>query len=369
MSNPDLDKIKKILIISISGMGTTILFSSLLDSIKKQIPNAKIIFLVGSKYTRNFLQNNPNIDEIITWDFFKSGKISTIKFLLGLRKEKFDLSVNVYPNLRKEHNIISYLIGSKCRLSHDPPDSKLSRLSFLINNRIPIDFSLHDIENNKNLLHSIGIDAKNLSPLIYLSKQNQLEAETFLKDKNIDKNQILVGARVGDVSSTEGRNWPPERFSKLFDMLIQQNIKIIIFSNSQDQEIIDEIDDKIKNELLIYQDSDVANVAALIKKCNCFISDDSGLMHVASSVDTPIVALFGPTNSIWTSPISKKFKIISTNIDCSPCLNRINPPKGRDTKKFNLIDCYIDDKFACMKELSEHDVYAAVNNLIKNHDK
>jgi heptosyltransferase-2 len=348
-------------------MGTTIMFSPLLHSIKKHIPNAKITVLVGSNSTSNFLQNNPNVDNIIVWDFFKNGKLATIKFLLELRRKKFDLSLNVYPNLRKEHNVVAYLIGSKYRLSHDPPNSKFSRLYFLINKRIPINFSVHDIENNKNLLHHIGIDTEHQTPFIYLSSQNHLDANKFLSTNHVQENQLLVGARVGDLSSTEGRNWSPEKFSKLFRLLIQQKIKIIIFSNSQDHDIIKKLDADIKDKLLIYENPDIRNVAALIEKCHCFISDDSGLMHVASSVNTPIVALFGPTNQKWTSPISKNYKIITSDMDCSPCLNRINPPSGHDSQKFNLIQCHIEDKFACMKNLSENDVFFAVTNFLKTN--
>ena len=334
----NIEKIKKILIISISGMGTTILFLPLLHLIKKRFPQTEISIFVSSIAVKDILSNNKNVDKIFLWDFFENSKISTIKYLLSLRKENFDISLNVYPNLRKEHNIISFLIGAKLRISHSFEGKNFSKFSFLSNKKIPANLSIHDTENNLNLLKEFGIkESENVEyPNLILPEAEMEFAEKLFKNYNLSKSDLVVGTHVGDNPTTKGRNLPTKNFLRLFNLLIKKNIKIIIFSTPEEIEDVNKIKNVNKDKIIVFQSPEILKVASIISKCNCFVTDDSGLMHVASSVQTPIIALFGPTNKKWTSPRSNCYKIIETGIDCSPCLDRMKRPKGRGKNKLNL---------------------------------
>jgi len=357
----------RILIISISGMGTTIMFLPLLKHIKKKFPDASVELLVGKPYIKDLLSENEFIDQIHVWDFFSKPKSKTIRFLLSLRKNKYDFSFSVYPNLRREHNVIAFLIGAKKRIIHKLQDGKIGRLSLLNHGSMEPSLLKHDIENNSQLLQDMGIMIKTTKeefPEIVLKEEEKAEAEEFFKNNQISQKKV-VGIRVGEQFYSQGRNWPLGKFVNLIHMLHKEGIEIVVFSTQDEQKTIDALKEKISSKIIIFENNNIRKVAATIEKCSCFLVDDSGLMHIASSVKTPIVALFGPTNKNWTSPLSNSYKIIESGIDCSPCLNRINTPKGRDLLKFNLINCYIEEKFACMKEIEEKFVFDVIKNVIK----
>jgi len=358
-------KIKKILIISVSGMGTTIMFLPLLELIKTKFPKAEISILVGSKFIEKILSNNKYIDKIFSWDFFDNSRLSTIRYLFSLRSERFDVSINVYPNLRRSYNIISFLIGAKTKISHTVKRHSFQRLSFLINRKVYANFQMHDIKNNQNLLKLLGISRSEwTNPRLYLSDSELINAQKFFLKNNILETDKKIGVHVGDNPSSKGRNWPAQKYVNLFNVLIQRKMKIIVFSTMEERPIVNEIKEKTSGEIFIFENSDIMKVAGIISQCNCFLTDDSGLMHLASCVQTPIIALFGPTNKKWTGPLSDTNKIIETGIECSPCLDRIKTPKGKDKNKFNLIKCHIEDKFACMKYIEEEEVLAAIDEFV-----
>jgi len=362
----NVENIKKILIISVSGLGITIMFMPLLDLIRKKFPTTEISILVGSKSVKDLLKGNENVGKIYVWDFLGKSKISTIKYLLSIRKESFDLSITVFPNLRKEHNLISFLIGAKTRLSHTIPGKKNKNFSFLNNKTIPTNLELHDIKNNLNLIKLIGIDDSDFqNPRLVLSDREIRFAEEYFQKHDVRNSDIVIGFHVAEHPTTRGRNWPAKKYADLFNILIKKNMKIIVFSTPVERPIVNEVINDTNNGIIVFENPEILKAASIIKRCNCFVTDDSGLMHVSSCVDTPIVAIFGPTNKKWTKPLSNNYKIIETGIECSPCFNRVEPPKGKDKNKMNLINCYIEDKFACTKYIEEETVLNAIKDLIK----
>ena len=93
----------KILIIALSGIGDALMFSPSLKLLKKELPDSSIDILVMINSARSLYQKNPDIDNVILFDFLKESFLSSTKFVLSLRK-KYDISINVYPSNRKEYN-------------------------------------------------------------------------------------------------------------------------------------------------------------------------------------------------------------------------------------------------------------------------
>jgi heptosyltransferase-2 len=81
---------------------------------------------------------------------------------------------------------------------------------------------------------------------------------------------------------------------------------------------------------------------ALIDRCNAFVTNDSGLMHVAAALNTPLVAIFGPTDSTTTSPYSDKSRMVRVPIECSPCLQPVCPLSHHNCMKWISLDMVFD---------------------------
>jgi heptosyltransferase-2 len=123
-------------------------------------------------------------------------------------------------------------------------------------------------------------------------------------------------------------------------------------------------EDELKNSIVNYVESDQAinvktgdilQTAAVMKHCNLFITNDSGLMHIAAALDLNIIAILGPTNENYIKPWKARHKIASLHLDCSPCF--FYSPKP--------LTCSRDDlKFKCIKELEADIVIKSIEEMI-----
>ncbi len=97
---------------------------------------------------------------------------------------------------------------------------------------------------------------------------------------------------------------------------------------------------KYGNVILI-QNKPIRMVASIIKQMNAFVSNDSGLMHLAAAVGIPVVAIFGPTNPVWVRPWKVKHKIVRIELPCSPCFYYSPKP----------LKCVAGLDFKCLKDI------------------
>ena len=186
----------RILIIALPGIGDALMFTPALHLLKKSQSNSTIDVLVMYKGVQQIYKRLPEISNVLYFDFLKSSVMAAIKFLFSIRK-KYDITVNVYPSNRKEYNIISFLIGAKQRVAADYLRSGKSNFSFLNNNLITENDSLHNVEENVKLIELITNKSENeneISALSFpLTEDDNLFADGFLNEKNILKNKIVIG--------------------------------------------------------------------------------------------------------------------------------------------------------------------------------
>ena len=107
---------KKILLLLLGGIGDSLLFTPTISALRKIYPEAQITALVRDKPVKAMLERNKQVNEILHYPFLQAGHIKSLLYVLKLRKEKYDLSILAYPANRMQHNIISFLIGTKKRL-------------------------------------------------------------------------------------------------------------------------------------------------------------------------------------------------------------------------------------------------------------
>jgi heptosyltransferase-2 len=183
-------------------------------------------------------------------------------------------------------------------------------------------------------------------------------AEEYLTTNKINKNDYVVGFHPGcaTLKNHIKRRWEPEKFVELGRMLIQnKNAKIFLFGGAEEEELKSSINSKINSkDCFIIKTEKFLQSIAIMKRCNVFVTNDSALMHIASALGLKVVAIIGPTNSKYIHPWSTEHKIVSLNLDCSPCF--FYSPKP--------LSCIRTDvKFKCIRELSVDLVYKALESL------
>ena len=350
-------------------MGCTIMFTPTLRALRQKFPEAKITFL-GT--TRSFVEpvaGSNLVDEVLVFDFAKTslfnlGKLGPrLKMIRELRRRRFDYSLTVFPSNKWFFNVFAWLAGAKKRLTHRYSTPAIKTLAGLQNVRIPADPKLHDVDQNMNLLKPFDLKIPQAERRLFFHTfpENEIWAEDFCR-RNSLVGKSIVGMHIGSSKdfSFAAKRWPLERFAKLSDK-IQHELKmpVLVFAGPDEKDEVRELLKLTRIKPLVVTES-LKNAAALIKKCRCFISSDTGLMHVAVAMDTPVVAIFGPTSISRTRPYSKKTALI---FDPTYPANWAYPFSATSAKIKN------QKKFRCWQNITVDRVMTAVRKMIRmKHD-
>ncbi|MBL1213272.1 MAG: lipopolysaccharide heptosyltransferase II [Ignavibacteriae bacterium] len=350
----------KILLIALSGIGDALMFTPALQKLKEHYPDSNIDALVMFNGVKDIYERLPEINNIHHFDFLNSSPIAALKYIISLRK-KYDVSINVYPSNRKEYNIISFLIGADKRAAVKYLRSGFSNLSFLNNILFVENDELHNVEENIKLVEKLtGNEIKEIPPYSFpLTGEDENIAAAFLSDLGINEDEKIIGFHAGcsTLKNHIHRRWAPANFAELAKKLIDKNYKVLIFGGPEEAELKTEISNKVNSENFIKVDTkSLAHSAAVMQHCQAFVTNDSSLMHVASALQLNVAAIIGPTNTNYIRPWKTNHKVVSLNLDCSPCF--FYSPKPLTCSR-------TDVKFKCVKEISVEMVLNTVEELLK----
>lgn len=345
----------KILILALSGIGDALMFTPALRLLR-QNTSAQIDALVMFGGVKDIYSRNKDIDNVIHFDFLKSGAVKSFLFLLTLYR-KYDTVINVYPSNRKEYNIISLLTGAKRRAGVKYLRQDKENFGGLNNVRIIEDDKVHNVRTNIRLVEKLLGKKLNDEPALvfHLLDEDKTFASEYLKSININENDNVVGFHPGSATlkNHEKRRWEPEKFAALAKMIIKdRDAKILIFGGPEEKELREYIRNNIDSaNAIIVESKNLAQSAAIMKRCNVFVSNDSSLMHVASAMGLKVIAIIGPTNPAYIHPWKTEHEIVTINLECAPCF--IYSPRP--------LICFRDDvKFKCIKEITVDMVYKVV---------
>ena len=349
----------KILILALSGIGDALMFTPALKLLRQSLPSAQIDALVMFKSSKEILQNNPNLNSVIYFDFLKEGSLNSLNFVLDLRK-KYDAAINVYPSNRKEYNIINFLIGAKKRAGIEYLRMNKQNFGWLNNITVLENDETHNVQTNIKLIEKLLDKKFNEEPAmdIYLSDEDEKFAVDFLEENKIQKNDYVIGFHPGcaTLKNHIKRRWEPEKFAGLGKKLIKgKNAKIFLFGGPEEEELKSSINSMIdsENSYVIKTDNFLQSIAVM-KRCNVFVTNDSALMHIASALGLKVVAIIGPTNKHYIHPWKTEHRIVSLNLDCSPCF--FYSPKP-------LACSRTDVQFKCIKDLDVEMVYKSIESI------
>lgn len=349
----------KILISALSGIGDALMFTPAISLIKKHFPEVSLDAVVMFKGVKDLYERLPELDKVYYLDFMNESKFKSLKFVLGLRANKYDASINVYPSNRKEYNLISLLIGAKKRAAAKYLRQDFSNLGWLNSVRILESDDTHNVETNIKLCASLfNKNFSELPPLNFpLTTDDTTAADTFLNSHSISASDYIIGMHPGCaiLKNHIKRRWEPAKFSALAKKLIEErNTKVLIFGGPEERELKESVYEGINDtNAYIVETSNLAQSAALIKRCNIFVTNDSSLMHVSSAMNVKTFAIIGPTNPKYIHPWETEYNIISLHLECAPCF--IYSPRP-------LICSRTDVQFKCIKELTVEMVYNHICN-------
>ncbi len=355
--------VEKILIIALPGIGDALLSTPMLRLLRQAKPGAEIHVLVMFAATRELFENNPNVTKVHYYDFINDSKIEGILFLLHLRGYRFDISINIYPQNRREYNIFALVLGAKKRLGVRYKRRDWQNLNWLNTDTITEDDSLHCVEENVKILSLLGINVEINEALLprlelRLSPDHTSFAGKWLAQQSLEKKLIGFHAGTALFKNHIQRRWAPEKFAELARRLKHElGVSILLFGGPDDREANQNIMSLASDSIIEVNTKSIMDSIAVMQKLNLFVSNDSALMHIAGGLRLPTVAIFGPTNEAYVHPWQTRYEIVQTGIDCRPCFAYSPKP----------LVCYRPDPseaFICIRNIEVETVFQAVKRLL-----
>jgi ADP-heptose:LPS heptosyltransferase len=198
-------------------------------------------------------------------------------------------------------------------------------------------------------LKMLGIDLKDKHLELWPSKEDEEYVDDFLNTQWLSPNQKLIGINISASPRWLTKSWPAKQMVKLCEELGFKDMRVILTGREMDIPYAESLVNSVKNTKLINAcgRTSVNQLACLIRKCGVYISADSSPLHIASSVGTPFIALFGPTDPRRHLPPANNYILIKKDISCSPCYK----PECKAKK--------------CMELITAQEVLEAVEKLIK----
>ena len=288
---------KKILVFSFSFIGDAVLSTTVIHPLRKHFPDAHITFLVGPR-AFDLLATEPNIDATRVYDNQgeHTGWKGRLRLIKALRRDKFDLVVNLRDSLTAR------CIGAEHW------------------GMVRGESNRHAVTRYLEVLQKHGIDTTDAHPYLQLTEDEQATAHCFLSEAGITSKRLLIGMHPG--GNWVYKLWDVEKYALVANALCkEQNAAILLFAGPNERARQTQVSEMMDIPAILVKTEKLRHLAALISACDIYIGNDTGPMHIAAAVDTPVVALFGSTNHIRSGPYGDKHAIVQSgiNLGCNPC--------------------------------------------------
>jgi lipopolysaccharide heptosyltransferase II len=309
---------KKILIIRTDRLGDVILSTPVIENLRIAYPDAHIAFMCRP-YTKEVLEGNPFLDETIVYDKYGKQKsfLSTVKFALNLRKEKFDCVLILHPTNRV--HIISFLAAIPVRIGWR------SNGALLLTKKVPYqkhEGKKHESEYALDIVRALGVAITSRNTFFPVPSQAKIKVESLLNDYNVRRSDILI--IVHPSASCVSKRWPINSFSLMIHQ-IQKNISchVAVIATESEKDICEKIISE-NNTIDFRGKLNIVETGALIERGDLFISNDSGPVHIAASLGRPVISIFGRNDPglsprRWR-PLGRNSYYFHEKTDCPSCL-------------------------------------------------
>jgi len=341
----------KILVVRYRFIGDTILSVPFLRNLRKAYPDAQIDMLVGP-VSGEVLQGCPYVDNFIVFDTTKKHRYeesgenprSFLSYVNLLRKNKYDKAYVLKRSFSSA--ALVFLAGIKERIGFDTENR-----GFFLTKPVPYYLDKHEIECFLDLLRADEIDIEDNHLEYWPDRDAKFKINSVIREKNPDNKPMAV---VHATSGNPDKEWPYDNVAKVVEYLVNiKSVQVFHIGASCDSEVYDRIRRYIQTDLEIEPVNlcgqlSIQENMALISKMNFVIGSDSGILHMAAAVNTPVIGIYGPMNHEKWHVFGDQHVVLYGDLPCIPC----------DLK----IKCPYD--IACLKEITPMDVTCECNAFL-----
>ncbi|QBD82041.1 lipopolysaccharide heptosyltransferase II [Ktedonosporobacter rubrisoli] len=348
---------RRILVIRLDLIGDLVLSLTVVRALKRTYPDAEID-LLALPSSAKVIAADPDISNVITYDpnIWRRPKAllqpqhwhEAKQLQQRLQARHYDLAVSVFGPWA---SILALLSGAKRRLGF----AQESYPGFLTDKVAgqhwgPQDHQ-HEVDYCLQLARAAGVEVipEDRIPRLYVDEQARHEIAQMLKAAGMQEKLPLIACHVSS-NNGQSKRWPIPYWATLIDRLMQEDhCNVVLTGAPADIPLIEKITRRLHaHPINLAGKTSLAQLAALLQHADLMITGDSGPMHIAAAVGTPLIAIHGPTDPALSGPVSPQATILRSDIWCSPCYDAKSPA---DCRFFTT---------QCMKNITPTQVYSIV---------
>ncbi len=297
----------KILVKAANWLGDAVMTLPALRSLKDMLPQARVTVLTKPAFA-DLYRGAPGVDEVLPHE--RGGVRPWLRTLREVRRRKFDAAL-VFPR-----SFSSAFLVYSARVPRRIGYAGEGRTALLTDPVRRTREKRHRVHTFHHLLSALG------SPPPVRPPRLEVMPDAAAWAKETLPGAPWIGINPG-ATYGEAKQWLPDRFIELGRRLASR-ARIAVVGGPAEAELGERVA-RGAGGINLAGKTTVSQLAAAIARCELFVTNDTGPMHVADAVGTPIVAVFGPTDGIETPPFGRKHTLVRRELECSPCLKRTCP--------------------------------------------
>lgn len=303
-----------ILIRSTNWIGDAIMTLPAVRTIRANFPEARITVL-AQPWVADIFSANPMVDRVLL--YHKKGRHAGVRGMWRLSRElaaeRFDLAILLQNAF--EAALLARMAGIPAIAGY-----KRDARGLLLTHGVTITKEIrrrHQVFYYQQLLAELGLTPGPDRLDLLLAEEDNSWAREFCAPLT----RPLIGLNPG-AAYGPAKRWPAERYGEAARKLVQRlgGGSVLVFGTEADREAAAAISAEVGSIVDLTGKTTLARAMALIGCCRLFITNDSGLMHVAAAQNTPLLAIFGSTDAVATGPFSQRAVVVQRTLPCRPCL-------------------------------------------------
>jgi heptosyltransferase-2 len=327
------DRVRKILLIRIDRLGDLVLSTPALRAMRESYPSAEIHVLVAG-YARDIVAGNRHVDRVL---------VHGTAPLDG----DYDIAVALHPGMTP--NRLAFRSGAPYRAGYSGWGG-----SFFLTHAVRDDRAVrvrHETESALELVSLFGASTADHSTEVSVTETGENAAEEFLRSRGLAGSHPLIGLHPG--SRQPYLRWRTEGFAAVADALIERhNASVIFFAGAAERPLADKVATHMRHTPVIADELGLATLISVIKRCDLFIANSTGPLHIAAGLGVPVVALFGPTHPLDSPHMWGPRSPRSIVLTAAPACGRRCQPT----------DC---PSYSCIRDIPPEQVLAAARSLLE----
>ena len=324
---------RSILIIKPGAMGDLLHLTPVLRGLKKKYLDAKITVLVGSVASEELFRYNPNVDATIVYDRWHVHKsFQALRVLRRqLARECFDLVINFQRSNLKTWFLATAALPCRLLIYHKSRGKVIQA-----------------VEDHLKTVVSLDLPYDGLDLDFFVGAEDAAWAASYLNDHGCVEHRV-VAMNLG--ASNRIKCWSPRQFVGLADRLMTEGIRVLLIGGGMERDLANEVQSLVRQPCLdLVGALSIGQLGAVLARCNLLVSGDTGPLHLATAVKTPVIALFGAIDPRRTGPVGEGHRVIvHDEISCVPC---------------NAKECTNPVRLKCMEKITVEEVYLAIIEML-----